>query len=456
MSDKDKTASWQHIFNEIKDKITDNEVLKWIKDLKIILIEANTISLEAPNKYIKTWVEDHYLGYLKGLLKNAYHIDADINIVLKGMVGKEKDKSSYNVNETTEDKQIQNHDYYSVPLNKQHTFETFVSGRSNRFAYAACVNAAKGFERANNPIYIHGDVGLGKTHLMHAVGNQMRINFPKKNVLCITGELFLREFVKSMQNKHMAEFKEKYDAIDVLLFDDVQVISRGAATMDEFFFLFSKLYSNDKQIILTSNSSPDDLTDLDRRLSSRFQGGLIVEIGTPSIDEKVAIIENYLKINKYYISDEVIRFVAENIKSDSTRDLLGVINTIVVKGKLYNIEITVEYIQNDLKNFFLKRDRVLSPNDIIQIVSEHYNIKLVDMQSKSRAVNIVTPRNMAIYLIYNNTPSSLTSIGAIFNRDHSTIKNSISKIDREIKNNNDYTVNTLKELSSKMKVFQKL
>ncbi len=450
-----KSESWQHIFNEIKEKVTDKEIVKWIKDFKIVFIEANTITLEAPNKYIKMWVEDHYLDYLKELLKDAYHIDANIKIVLKGNTISEKDKSNNSASEEKEDRQNHNNDYYSVPLNKQYTFETFVAGKSNRFAYAACMNAAKGFERLNNPIYIHGDVGLGKTHLMHAVGNQMRINFPKKNVICITGELYLREFLKSLSTRRMNEFNEKYESADVLLFDDVQFIAKGNATMEEFFFLFSKLYSNDKQIILTSNSLPDDISDLDRRLSSRFQSGLIVEIGTPSVDEKTAIIGNYLKINKYYISDDVIKFVAENIKSNSTRDLLGIINTIVVKGQLYNVEITVDYIQSELKSFFLQRDRVLSTNEIIQIVCEYYNIKLIDMQSKSRAVNIVVPRNMAIYLIYKNTPSSLASIGAVFKRDHSTIKNSISKVDKEIAANNDYTVNTLKELSSRMKVFQR-
>lgn len=450
-----KNASWQHIFNEIKEKVTDDEILKWIKDLKTVSIEANTITLEAPNKYIKMWVEDHYLDYLKELLKNAFHIiDANIKITLKGSRETEKDKSGGLIEEK-EDRQSYSNDYYSVPLNKQYTFETFVAGKSNRFAYAACLNAAKGFERLNNPIYIHGDVGLGKTHLMHAVGNYMRVNFPKKNVLCVTGELYLREFLNSLKTNRLSEFNRKYEAADVLLFDDVQFISKGEATMEEFFFLFSKLYSNDKQIILTSNSLPDDIINLDRRLSSRFQSGLIVEIGTPSVDEKIAIIENYLKINKYHISDEVIKFVAENIKSDSTRDLLGVINTIVVKGQLYNVEITVDYIQSELKNFFLQRDRVLSPNEIIQIVCDYYNIKLIDMQSKSRAVNIVIPRNMAVYLIYKNTPSSLASIGAIFKRDHSTIKNSINKIDKEIAANNDYTVNTLKELSNRMKLFQR-
>ena len=454
MANNDKKASWQHIFNEIKEKITDEEILKWIKDLKVVSIEANTITLEAPNKYIKMWVEDHYIDYLKDILKNSYQIETNIKITLKGVKARETEKAENN-EETVSDKHVSNNDYFSVTLNKYYTFETFVAGKSNRFAYAACMNAAKGFERLNNPIYIHGDVGLGKTHLMYAVGNYIRINFPKKNVLCITGELFLKEYVKSLQNKHMIEFKEKYDAIDVLLFDDVQIISKGPATMDEFFFLFSKLYSNDKQIILTSNSLPDDIIDLDKRLSSRFQSGLIVEIGTPSIDEKIAIIENYLKINKYYISNDVVKFVAENIKSDSTRDLLGVINTIVVKGQLYNVEITVDYIQSELKNFFLQRDKVLSPNEIIQIVCEYYNIKLIDMQSKSRAVNIVTPRNMAIYLIYKKTPSSLKSIGSIFNRDHSTIKNSITKIENEIKNNNEYTINTLKELKNRMNVFQR-
>ena len=216
-----KSESWQHIFNEIKEKVTDKEIVKWIKDFKIVFIEANTITLEAPNKYIKMWVEDHYLDYLKELLKDAYHIDANIKIVLKGNTISEKDKSNNSASEEKEDRQNHNNDYYSVPLNKQYTFETFVAGKSNRFAYAACMNAAKGFERLNNPIYIHGDVGLGKTHLMHAVGNQMRINFPKKNVICITGELYLREFLKSLSTRRMNEFNEKYESADVLLFDVV-------------------------------------------------------------------------------------------------------------------------------------------------------------------------------------------------------------------------------------------
>lgn len=455
MSNNDKTASWQRIFTDIKEKITDSEVLKWIKDLKIVSIETNTMSLEAPNKFIKSWVDDHYIDYLKKLLKDVYHIEVDIKIVLQN--NKNKEKSNLNQEDIIKDKYITNNDYdrYSMPLEKQYTFENFVQGKSNRFAYSVCINVAKGFERVNNPIYIHGNVGLGKTHLMHAVGNQMRINFPKKRILCTTGELFVNEFLSSLKTKKMEEFKDKYYTIDTLLFDDVQFITKGPATMEEFFYIFLKLYGDNKQIIITSNSLPSDISGLDERLSSRFKGGLIVEITTPSIDEKIAIIENFIKFNKYYINEEVIRFVAENSKSDSTRDLLGVINTIVAKSGLYNIEITIDNIQNEFKDFFIQKDRILSVNDIIQIVSEYYNIKLIDMQSKSRAVNIVTPRNMAIYLIYKNTPSSLTSIGSIFNRDHSTIKNSISKIDKDIENNNDYTINTLKELKNKMKVFQR-
>lgn len=451
---KNLDASWDTILSDIKEKLNDAEFYKWIKDLKILTFESNIITLKADNKFIKSWVEDKYLTKLKSALKEFYHLECDIKIVLSDITHQKKAPVQGNSQiEITKDNT--DVDYYSVQLNKDYTFNTFVAGKSNQFAFSVCKSAAEGFDKLNNPIYIYGDVGLGKTHLMHAVGNYMRINFPKKNVLCVTGELYLREFLNSLKTNRLSEFNIKYEAADVLLFDDVQFISRGEATMEEFFFLFSKLYSNDKQIILTSNSLPDDIINLDRRLSSRFQSGLIVEIDTPSVDEKTAIIENYLKINKYYISDEVIKFVAENIKSDSTRDLLGVINTIVVKGKLYNIEVTIDYIQNELKNFFLQRDRVLSPNEIIQIVCDYYKIKPIDMQSKSRAVNIVIPRNMAIYLIYKNTPSSLASIGAIFKRDHSTIKNSINKIDKEIAANNDYTVNTLKELSNKMKLFQR-
>lgn len=445
------TDSLQKIFDRIKEQINDEEVLKWIKDLKIVSIVSNTIKFEAPNKYIKMWVEDHYLDYLVNLLKKAFHSNADIIITSKTNASSENSQSHQSANMVKQEKENNNTDRYSIPLDKQNTFETFVVGRSNRFAHAACVSAAKGFEMLNNPIYIHGNVGLGKTHLMHAVGNYVRFNFPAKRVLFTTGENFVREFLSSMQHNRTEDFREKY-AVDVLLFDDVQYIAGKDATSKEFFSIFNQLHDHKKQIILTSNSLPDDIADLDKRLISRFKGGLIVEIGAPSVEEKIAIVESHLKNNNYSISSDVIRFIAENIKSESTRDLLGVIHTIIVKGQLLNIEITIDYIQNEFKDFFLQRNRVLTPDDIIKIVSEYYNIKLVDMQAKSRARDMVIPRNIAIYLIYHNTHSSLASVGAIFNRDHSTIKNSLNQIEMKMKNNDEYTVNTIEQLNKKMKI----
>ena len=442
-------ASWATILNDVKNKMDDPDFFKWIKDLEIVSFESNIITFQAQNKFIKQWVEDNYLNKLKTALKEFYHLDCDIKIILN---------SNSNVVKTHKENTVvefhkQERDYHSVPLNEYFTFDTFVSCKSNMFAYSACLSAAKGFDKLNNPIYIYGDVGLGKTHLMHAVGNYGRKNYPKKNILCITGELFMNEFVKSLQNKKIQEFKEKYDSIDLLLFDDVQVISRGPSTMDEFFFLFNKLHANDKQIILTSNSSPDEIANLDKRLKSRFAGGIMPQIDLPSVEEKLAILKSFSESNKITFTDDVLFFIAENIKSESTRDLLGVVKTANVKAKFQNIDITVDFLQKDFTNWFIERNKTLTPNNIIDIVSEFFNIKLVDLQSSSRSKNIVIPRNLAIYLIYKNTPSSLKSIGEIFKRDHSTIKNSINNVEKDIENNDIYTKNTLSELNKRMKLF---
>ncbi len=444
-------ASWDTILSDIKGKIQDAEFFKWIKDLKILSFESNVITLQADNKFIKNWVEDKYLNKLKSALKEFYHLECDIKITLKGAKQPKKEVQENIVSEVV--KNNDNYDSYSIPLNKDYTFDTFVAGKSNSFAHSACLSAAKGFDKLNNPIYIYGDVGLGKTHLMHAVGNYIRLNFPKKKILCITGEHFRDEFVSSLTKKRMTEFKEKYCSLDVLLFDDVQIISRNHATTEEFFFLFSKLHSNEKQIILTSNSSPDESLNMDKRLKSRFSGGLIAHIGTPSVEEKVAILKSFSSQYGIFMTDEIIYYLAENIKSDSTRDLLGAAKTAFVQSKFHNVELTIDFLQNHIASMLVKRDKTLTPQNIIDIISEYFNIKLVDLKSPSRSQNIVIPRNLAIYLIYKNTPSSLKGIGDIFNRDHSTIKNSISKIEKDISNNNAYIVNTLNELSNKMKMF---
>lgn len=451
--DKNFDASWDTILSDIKDKLKDVEFYKWVKDLKILTFESNIITLKADNKFIKNWVEDNYLTKLKSALKEFYHLDCDIRIVLSDITKQQKApvKDTSHVEIIKEDTDI---DYYSVKLNKDYTFDTFVAGNSNKFAFSVCKSAAEGFEKLNNPIYIYGDVGLGKTHLMHAVGNQIRLNFPKKRVFCITGQLYKDEFLTSIRKKLMDNFREKYSSIDVLLFDDVEKIVSGAgSTMEEFFYLFSKLHSDDKQIIITSNALPEESLGMDERLKSRFAGGLIAHIGKPSIDERIAILKSFTIQYGRVISDEIIRYLAENIKSDSTRDLLGAANSAFVQSKFHNVELTPEFMQKNLSSLLVKRDRTLTPQDIINIVSEHFRINLNDLKSANRARYVVIPRNLAIYLIYKRTPSSLNGIGEIFNRHHTTIKNSISQVEKDIENNDSYTVNILDELNKKMKIF---
>lgn len=446
--------TWNAILSDVKDKLQDEELYKWIKDLKIVAFESNIITLQAKNKFVKNFVEDNFYTKIKSALKDFYHLNCDIKIVLQNSVDKVTKKEVHESTTLEVVKENDNYDYYSIPLNKDFTFESFVAGKSNSFAYSACLNASEGFDKLNNPIYIYGDVGLGKTHLMHAVGNKIRLNFPKKRVLCLTGQLYKDEFLSSLRKRQTDSFKEKYSAIDVLLFDDVEKIVGGAgSTMEEFFFLFTKLYSDNKQVIITSNALPEETIGMDKRLKSRFAGGLVAEIGTPSVDEKIAILKSFTAQYGRVISDETIHFLAENIKSDSTRDLLGAANSVFVQSRFQNMELTTEFLQNNIASFLIERDKSVTPQNIIDIISEYFNVKLIDLTSPSRSKNIVIPRNLAIYLIYKHTPSSLKGIGDIFNRDHSTIKNSINKIENDINNNDNYVVGTLNELTKKMKLF---
>lgn len=445
------SIEWDKIVTELKKDLSEEIVDKWLKNLSIDRYEENTIYLTAQNIFKKKWVEDNYIPNIKEAIKNSFNItDRDIDVVIILNNERESNNVQTPVNYThfnNEEKDVN-----SVPLNKEYTFDNFVAGRSNVFAYSVCTAASQGFDSAHNPIYIYGNIGLGKTHLMHATGNQIRINNPKYKVICTTPDLFVKEYVNALSRREADKFKDKYISADVLLFDDVQFIAKGEATLNEFFSIFSYLYNNNKQIILTSNSMPENIQNIDSRLSSRFRGGIMVEISKPSIDEKIAIINKYINRINLDMSDEIIRFIAENIKYDNTRDLVGLIINIRARVKLQKAELTLDYITENFNDFFIEKNKVYTADDIIEKVSSYFNIKPNDLKSTSRAKSIVIPRNIAIYIMHTELENlTLSSIGQIFKRDHSTILNSIKKIKTEIENKNDYTVKTIENIYKQLK-----
>lgn len=443
------SSVWDSVLASLSKDIPQNQINKWLKPLAIEEMRNNLFIIAAPNKFFKTWAEDNYSQAIKKALKEEYSIEPEIEIIVTGQTDKKEAAPHEPQALIAED----DRDFFSLPLDNKLTFENFVSGHSNRYAYSACVAVAKGLENIYNPLYIYGDIGLGKTHLMQAVGNELRKNFPKLKILYTTGESYLNDYVNSLRVNKQEEFKKKYASLDVLLFDDVQSIVRGPKnkTQEEFFFMFNMLYATNKRIILTSNTRPSEITDLDKRLSNRFASGLMVDVQSPSVDEKIAILLKHLEIMQAEMSTEVVHFLAENLNTVSVRDMIGCIRRLTTLANFQNADITIDFACDILKDFLMTRDGVLSPEKIIETVTDFFHLKPVDLKSKKRSKNIVYPRSIAMYLLREKTKLSLSEVGNIFDRDHSTVLTAINKISEQEKTDPELQ-GTLGTLRQKMKI----
>ena len=289
---------------------------------------------------------------------------------------------------------------------------------------------------------------------MHAVGNEFKERFPKYRILYTTGESFVNDFVTSMRLSKLDSFKQRYLNIDLFLCDDVQFIAGKSRTMEEFFFTFSQLYATQKQIVLTSNTSPNNIKELDPRLSSRFTSGLMVDVSTPSVEEKEAIIKKYIEIEDLTtqrFSDDIIRYLANNLKSDSTREILGATLRIFTLASIDNEDITIQFAEKHLKDFLMKRDKTLSPDSILELTAKYYQLKVSDLKSKNRSKTIALARSIAMYLIREKLSLSYTEISSIFSRDHSTALHAVNKITDELLSNHELE-GTINVLLDKMKL----
>ena len=443
-------STWLNILDILKNELTEAEINQWLSPLNIKTLNGNPVVLTAPNKFFKTWVEDNYLTLIKKTFRENLGLKTDIDIVIS--IENKDDQTVRTVsversNVTTTDAT------FDLPLNKRFTFDNFVVGTSNRYAHAACSSLISGKTTAN-PLYIYGDVGLGKTHLMHAVGNEFKERFPKYRILYTTGESFVNDFVTSMRLSKLDSFKQRYLNIDLFLCDDVQFIAGKSRTMEEFFFTFSQLYATQKQIVLTSNTSPNNIKELDPRLSSRFTSGLMVDVSTPSVEEKEAIIKKYIEIEDLTtqrFSDDIIRYLANNLKSDSTREILGATLRIFTLASIDNEDITIQFAEKHLKDFLMKRDKTLSPDSILELTAKYYQLKVSDLKSKNRSKTIALARSIAMYLIREKLSLSYTEISSIFSRDHSTALHAVNKITDELLSNHELE-GTINVLLDKMKL----
>lgn len=445
------SEKWKDILQTIRQDngLSDVAFKTWLLPLKIFRIENNTVKITAPFEQAVTYIENKYKTFLYVAVAEAMGTEYEIKIITEEEAEKEKPlipqpgKNPSPASETGKTKHTN--------LNPKYTFETFVIGSNNRFAHAASVAVAESPGKEYNPLFLYGGVGLGKTHLMHSVAHYILQRDASKKVLYVTSEVFTNELIDSIRNGNntsMTKFREKYRNIDVLLIDDIQFIIGKEATQEEFFHTFNALHESKKQIIISSDKPPKDIETLEERLRSRFEWGLTVDIQSPNYETRMAILHKKAELENYRIDNDVIEYIANNIKSN-IRELEGALTKLHAYSSLYNRKLTVELAEEVLKDSIsLSEAQEITPELILQIVAEHFDITPADIISQKRIKEWVYPRQIVMYLCRAFIDMPLKQIGLFLGkRNHSTVISGCRKIEKDLINDESVrnTVDILKK-----------
>ena len=424
------TKKWDGILQTIRQEndLSNVAFKTWLLPLKVFRIEDHVLKITAPFEQAATYVENKYKTFLYVAVAEAMGEEYEIKIITEDEASRE---TAY-VPPAKKMPAPVPMDDQKTNLNPKYTFDTFVIGSNNRFAHAASVAVAESPGKEYNPLFLYGGVGLGKTHLMHSVAHYILQKDPTKKVLYVTSEVFTNELIDSIRNGNntsMTKFREKYRNIDVLLIDDVQFIIGKESTQEEFFHTFNALHSANKQIIISSDRPPKDMETLEARLQSRFEWGLIADISSPDYETRMAILRKKEELDGYNIDDEVIRYIATNIKSN-IRELEGALNKLVALSNLEKREINISMAEEVLKDIISPNSkREVTPQVILDVVAEHYGVSSSDIIGSKRNSEIVVPRQIVMYLCREITDTSYKAIGILLgNRDHSTIISGDSKV----------------------------
>ena len=447
---------WDKILESIRD---DNELSNvafktWLLPLKVFRIEGNILKITAPFEQAATYVENKYKTFLYVAVAEAMGEEYEIRIITEDEALKEKPLEPETPKKAAAAPAPKVAEEQKTNLNPRYTFDTFVIGSNNRFAHAAALAVAESPGKEYNPLFLYGGVGLGKTHLMHSVAHYILQQDPTKKVLYVTSEVFTNELIDSIRNGNnnsMTAFREKYRNIDVLLIDDVQFIIGKESTQEEFFHTFNALHSANKQIIISSDRPPKDMETLEARLQSRFEWGLIADISSPDYETRMAILRKKEELDGYNIDDEVIRYIATNIKSN-IRELEGALNKLGALSNLEKREINISMAEEVLKDIISpNQKREVTPQVILEVVAEHYGISVSDIIGGKRNAEIVTPRQVVMYLCREITDTPYKAIGILLgNRDHSTIINGDGKVRKQLQANDGSLKNNIDIIRKKL------
>jgi chromosomal replication initiator protein len=441
---------WLKTLDILKNELSTQSYNTWLKGTNLTSINNSTVVINVPNEFVLDWIKSRYYNLIKNTLSLLLDINEnDLNLKFNLPSEYTETKTEIETSETNTENNFNKIPNNIFPqLNSKYTFETFVVGNSNRFAHAASLAAAEAPAKAYNPLFIYGGVGLGKTHLMNAVGNFVLKNIPSTNVLYVSSETFTNELIKSIRDDKTVEFRNKYRNIDVLLIDDIQFLAEKERTQEEFFHTFNSLYEADKQIVISSDRPPKEIPTLEDRLRSRFEWGLITDIQPPDFETRIAILSKKAQAENIKISYEVLEYVAKKIKSN-IRELEGALIRIVAYASITGEEINSELADASLQDLFsLEKEHDITVELIQEKVAKFYSLKVDEIKGKKRNRDIAFPRQIAMYLSRNLTDLSLPKIGEKFGgRDHTTVLHAIDKIEKTIKENNKTKkeINDIKE-----------
>ena len=436
--------TWNEVLSLIKMELTEVSFNTWLKTIKPITIVEDRLILAAPNEFTKNILEGRYLNLIKNAIIQVTNEEYAIQFTIPG------EEITTNVGQSIPtDNNME--DNRKAQLNPKYTFDTFVIGNSNRFAHAASLAVAEAPAQAYNPLFIYGGVGLGKTHLMHAIGHYILNQGVESKVVYVSSEKFTNELINSIRDDRNNEFRNKYRNVNVLLVDDIQFIAGKESTQEEFFHTFNALHEANKQIIISSDRPPKEIPTLEDRLRSRFEWGLIADIQAPDLETRIAILRKKAKIENINVPNDVMLYIATKIKSN-IRELEGALIRIVAYSSLTNKKITVELAEEALKDIISNdKPREITTNLIKSVISKNFNIKMDDFNSKKRTRAIAYPRQIAMYLTRELTDLSLPKIGDEFGgRDHTTVIHAYDKIESEIKEDDNFK-NKVEELIKEIK-----
>ena len=429
----------QEILLKLKDEISEIDYNRYIKQLSFSTgqSKSNYAVYHAPNALIVNYIKRKFSDKIAHLFEVKTGTKTLVSIELKST---KKGKSAAKVQVNPEKTQ------HSL-LNPSYTFENYVAGSSNQFAYSAAKSVSEKPGELYNPLFIYGGVGLGKTHLMQAVGNVLQ--HQGKSVIYTSVEQFLNDFTSHMRNKTMDRFKDKYRKCDVLLIDDIQFLSNKVQTQEEFFHTFEALRNEHKQIIMTADKKPKQIAGLEDRLKSRFEWGLVADIQPPELETKIAIIQKKCEINRINVDGDVIKYIATIIESN-VREIEGILSKLHAYAQLMHQPITIEFAQNVLKETLQEKRDNISIDFIMTTVAKELNVKPSEIKSKNRSRNIVYTRRIAIYLARELTPMSMPELAKYFGmKDHTAVSHTMKKINELLKNDEDFKVK-IDELTNKI------